>query len=568
MNHEELIPLIRKHALLNAIKYGGKAEVKSVVGKVLSERPDLRQMIQEIFRLSDAIVSEINSMSLFDQQNLARELGVQVLKEKVKEEKHLLPPLPNAHKYSKIRVRFAPNPDFAIHLGNSRAAILNDEYAKMYNGIFILRFEDTSPSVKPPMLEAYESIREDLKWLGINWQEEYIQSQRLEIYYDYAKRIIELDKAYICTCKPERFRKLLISSIPCPCRDLPVEEHLKRWEGMLSGAIKRGEAVMRIKTELNHPNPAVREWPAMRIDPKPHPLQGIKYRVWPLYNFACAIDDHLMGITHILRGKEHEINTIRQMYLYKYFGWEYPEVIHYGRLKIEGTMLSKSKMRQGIEEGKFMDWSDPRLGTIAALRKRGILPETIRQIILEVGIKPSEATISWKNLEAINRKILDPIAKRFIFIQDPIAIEIKYIPKEFQAKIPLHPDHPEWGNIEYKIGPGSNIVLVQSKDISCLSEGSIFRLMNLFNVKKISSSEYSFFSEDILAIKKFPIIQWLPYGVGIEISIIMRDGSKIKGIVDDHILKEDFPNNFQFYRFGFVRLYKVNEELIGYYSHD
>lgn len=570
MNNEEIISLIRKYALLNAIKYGGKADTKSVVGKVISERPDLRQMIQEILRLSDAIISEINSMALHDQQKLARNLGLQMSKEKVKEERHLLPPLPNVHKYPRVRVRFAPNPDFAIHLGNSRAAILNDEYAKMYNGIFILRFEDTSPSVKPPMLEAYESIREDLKWLGIDWKEEYIQSQRLEIYYDYAKRIIELSKAYICTCKPEIFRKLLTSGIPCPCRNLPVEEHLRRWEGMLSGATKRGEAVMRIKTELNHPNPAVREWPAMRIDPKPHPLQGTKYRVWPLYNFACAIDDHLMGITHILRGKEHEINTIRQRYLYEYFGWEYPEVIHYGRLKIEGTMLSKSKMRRGIEEGIFMDWSDPRLGTIAALRKRGILPETIRQIILEVGVKPSEATISWKNLEAINRKILDPIAKRFIFIQDPIAIEVKYIPKEFCAKIPFHPNHLEWGYIEYKISPNSSTILVQSKDVLSLNEGSVFRLMNLFNVRKISSTEYSFFSEDIADVKKFnsSIIQWLPYGVGIEISIVMKDGSKIKGIVDNHILEESFPNSFQFYRFGFVRVYKVDNELIGYYSHD
>ncbi|MEM0231857.1 MAG: glutamate--tRNA ligase [Candidatus Methanomethylicaceae archaeon] len=570
MSHEEIITLIKKHALINAIKYGGKAEVKAVVGKVLSERPDLKQMAQEIFKLSNIVVLEINSMNINEQQDLAKKLGIFISKEKPKEQKHILPPLPNAQKYTRIKVRFAPNPDFAIHLGNSRAAILNDEYAKMYNGIFILRFEDTSPSVKPPMIEAYDAIREDLKWLGINWHEEYIQSQRMEIYYDYAEKIIEINGAYVCTCNPESFRKLIASSIPCPCRELPVEEHLKRWSKMLNGEFKKGEAVMRIKTDLNHPNPAVRDWPAMRIDPKPHPLQGSKYRVWPLYNFACAIDDHLMGITHILRGKEHEINTIRQLYLYKYFGWEYPEVIHYGRLKIEGTILSKSKMRQGIEEGKFMDWSDPRLGTIAALRKRGILPDTIRQIIIEVGIKPSEATISWENLEAINRKILDPLTKRFIFLQEPITITIKGIPKNFEAKIPLHPDHPEWGFIKYKINSGSSVVLVQNKDVSELNNGAILRLMNLFNIKKISQTEFNYFSEDILDIKKLnsPIIQWLPHGVGVEISIIMKDGSIINGIVDDNVLKESLPNSFQFYRFGFVRLYKINNKLIGYYTHD
>lgn len=569
MSQEEIIALIKKHALVNAIRYGGKAEVKAVVGKVLSERPDLKQMAQEIFKLSNLIISEINSMSFVEQQELAKKLGISITKEKTKEQRHTLPPLPNVHKYARIKVRFAPNPDFAIHLGNSRAAILNDEYAKMYNGVFILRFEDTSPSVKPPMLEAYDAIREDLKWLGVDWHEEYIQSQRIEIYYDHAEKIIEMGGAYVCTCNPELFRKLVISSSPCPCRGLSVEEHLRRWDKMLSGVFKRGEAVMRIKTDLTHPNPAVRDWPAMRIDTKPHPLQGNKYRVWPLYNFACAIDDHLMGITHILRGKEHEINTIRQQYLYKYFGWEYPEVIHYGRLKIEGTILSKSKMRQGIEEGKFVDWSDPRLGTIAALRKRGILPETIRQIIIEVGIKPSEATISWENLEAMNRKILDPLAKRFVFLQDPIVITIKGIPRNFKAKIPIHPDRPEWGFVEYSVEAGSSKVLVQSKDVSELSDGAIFRLMNLFNVKKLSQNEYEYFSEDVLDAKKlnFPIIQWLPYGVGVEISIIMKDGSTINGLVDDNILKEPLPNSFQFYRFGFVRLYKVDNKLIAYYSH-
>ncbi|MCQ5362920.1 MAG: glutamate--tRNA ligase [Candidatus Methanomethylicia archaeon] len=567
---EDLRTILKKHALLNALKYDGKADVKAVVGKALSENPDLRKKAPEVFKVAEDVVAEINSMPLADQRVLAEALGVHIVKEKPKKEEHLLPPLPNVQKYSRVHVRFAPNPDSVIHLGNTRAALLSDEYAKMYRGVFILRFEDTSPSVKPPIPEAYEVIREDLRWLGVNWHEEYIQSERIPIYYEYAEKLIIMGSAYVCTCRPEEFRGMVIAKRPCPCRDLPPETHMKRWEGMLDGTIKKGGAVLRIKTDLTHPNPAIRDWPAMRIDTKPHPLQGKKYRVWPLYNFACGIDDHLMGITHILRGKEHEVNTQRQLYLYKYLGWEYPEAIHYGRLKIEGAILSKSKIRQGIESGIYKDWSDPRLGTIAALRKRGFLPETIRRLILEVGVKPSEAMISWDNLEAINRKLLDPITKRLIFVPDPVPLQIMGLPKEFVAQIPLHPDHPEWGNVAHKVSPSSNTIIVPSKDLSSLKQGAVFRLMNLFNVKLLNSSRCAFLSESVAEIKSLgaPIIQWLPKDAGTELSVIMPDAKVTQGLVDTKILNETLPSVFQFYRFGFVKVYREDSGLVGYYSHD
>ena len=565
----DLREILKKHALINALKYDGKANVKAVVGKALSENPALRKMVSEIFKIASDVVAEINAMSPTDQKSLAEVMGVSLVKEKPKKEEHILPPLPNVQKYSRVHVRFAPNPDSVIHLGNTRAALLSDEYAKMYRGIFTLRFEDTSPSVKPPIPEAYEVIREDLRWLGVDWHEEYIQSERIPIYYEYAEKLISMGNAYVCTCLPEHFREKILSKRPCPCRELTPETHLKRWEGMLDGTIKKGGGVLRIKTDLHHPNPAIRDWPAMRIDTKPHPLQGKKYRVWPLYNFACGIDDHLMGITHILRGKEHEVNTQRQLYLYKYLGWEYPEAIHYGRLKIEGAVLSKSKIRQGIESGIYKDWSDPRLGTIAALRKRGFLPETIRRLILEVGVKPSEAMISWDNLEAINRKLLDPVTKRFVFVPDPVTIQILDLPKEFLAQIPLHPDHPEWGNIIHKISPSSNKIIVPLKDISSIKQSSIFRLMNLFNVKLLDHSRCVFFSESVSDVKSLgiPIIQWLPKDAGTQLSVIMPDAQIKEGLVDQNILKESLPCTFQFYRFGFVKVYQEDPHLVGYYTH-
>jgi glutamyl-tRNA synthetase len=344
---------------------------------------------------------------------------------------------------------------------------------------------------------------------------------------------------------------------------------MKRWDDMLNGKTKMGGAVMRVKTDLKHPNPAIRDWPAMRIDTKPHPLQGRKYRVWPLYNFASGVDDHLMGVTHILRGKEHEVNMHRQIYLYRHFGWTYPEAIHYGRLKIEGTVLSKSKIRAGIEQGIYSDWSDTRLGTIAALRRRGFLPETIRRLIIEVGVKPSEALISWDNLEAINRKILDPVTRRYVFIQDPVELEILGLERSYTARIPLHPNHPEWGAKEYALSPEKNRIVLQRSDALGLATNSMLRLMNLFNVSLECEGKCRLVSEGVVEARAAgaAIVQWLPAGTGKPLTIVMQDAKTVNGTVEPSALEGELPATFQFYRFGFVRVIMEDGVAMGYYAH-
>jgi glutamyl-tRNA synthetase len=336
----ELKESIRKIALLNAVRHEGKAQTGPVMGKILGEKPELKTKVKELSALVNAIVQEVNSLSLKEQKRIVEEKWPEALvKEKVEEEKRL-PPLPNVDKYVQVVTRFSPNPDCVLHLGSARAIILCHEYARMYKGRFILRFEDTDPKLKRPVLEFYDRIREDLAWLGCKPDEEYIQSDRIPIYYEFAEKLLREGNAYVCTCPPENFRKKILAAQPCKCRNLPPEEQLERWQHMLKGDYKEGEAVFRVKTDLNHPNPAVRDWPALRIidsERYPHPRVGSKYHVWPLYNFACGLDDHLMGVTHIIRGKEHLTNMVRQEYMYKYLGWKYPEATHYGRLKITGA---------------------------------------------------------------------------------------------------------------------------------------------------------------------------------------------------------------------------------------
>ena len=561
--------LILKYALINAIQHGGKANPKAVIGKVLGSYPELRPKAREIVPLVNKIVEEVNSMSIEEQKTKLREIYPEFFEKK--EEKHRekkgLPPLPKAEK-GKVVTRFAPNPDGAFHLGNARAAILSHEYARMYDGKFILRFDDTDPKVKRPEPIFYEWIIEDLKWLGFKIDEIHYASDRLEIYYKYAKELIKMGKAYVCTCKPEEFRKLRDEGKACPHRDLPPEVQLEEWRKMLDGTYKEGEAVVRIKTDLNHPNPAVRDWPALRIIDNPdHPRTGDKYRVWPLYNFASAIDDHDLGVTHIFRGQEHAENETRQRYIYDYFGWEYPVTVHHGRLSIEGVILSKSKTRKGIQEGRYLGWDDPRLGTIRALKRRGILPEAIKELIVSVGLKRSDTTISWDNLAAINRKLIDPVANRYFFVADPIPMYIKGFEEEFTAKVPLHPDHPERGYRELKFMPEKPIY-VSKDDLELLKKSKYIRLKDLFNVKLLEVSEEKIVAEfDSIEYEKarehrWHMIHWIPEGK--ECEVIIPEGDEL--IVKKGLLEKDADvkvnDIVQFERFGFVRIDAIENGVV------
>ena len=576
----ELREEIRKIALLNAVKHDGKAQAGAVIGKILGERSELRSKVKEISALIHEVVVETNKLSPDEQKKIVEEKWPEALvREKVEEEKHL-PPLPNVGKYAQVVTRFSPNPDCVLHLGSARAIVLCYEYAKLYKGKFILRFEDTDPKIKRPVPEFYDKIREDLAWLDCKSNGEYIQSDRIPLHYEYAEKLLTEGNAYVCTCQPEAFRKRTLANQPCPCRNLTAEENLKRWQRMLRGAYEEGAAVLRVKTDLDHPNPAVRDWPAARvIDAKkhPHPRVGSKYYVWPLYNLACGVDDHLLGITHIIRGKEHLTNQVRQEFMYKHLGWKYPEAIHYGRLKITGAYLSKSKIIQGIREGLFKDWDDPRLATFAALRRRGVTPEAIKKMIIDIGPKTQDVVLSWENLYAYNRKILDPTAERFFFVQNPIELTVQKAPKEFDVKLHLHPEHPERGSREYIINPegenGEVNFWVSSKDVDGSKIGNIVRLMELFNIRiekaNIYSAEASFMSDSYDDAKKTKaqLIHWIPVGKDMPCKVVMQDAAVIEGVAEG-LCRELKPDMMiQFERFGFVRIDDVGKKLTVYYSH-
>ncbi|NLB75755.1 MAG: glutamate--tRNA ligase, partial [Crenarchaeota archaeon] len=331
--------------------------------------------------------------------------------------------------------------------------------------------------------------------------------------------------------------------------------------------------------ELDHPNPAIRDWPALRIidtNKYPHPRVGSKYFLWPLYNLAAGIDDHFMGITHIIRGKEHYTNMVRQKYMYTHLGWEYPEAIHYGRLKITGAALSKSKIVAGIQDGNYADFDDPRLGTFAALKKRGITPQAIKKMIIEVGIKPNDVTLSWENLYSHNRKILDASSNRYFFVSQPIELKVSGVPQIFQPKLPMHPEHPERGFREYTVKPeGTESVVslwVSQEDAKAMEQGQILRLIELFNIQITSVSESNveaiYTSESYEAVRKIKaqLIQWIPKGAEYVTQVVQQDATIVEGFAESACKKLKPDDIIQFERFGFVRVDEVTNKLVVYYA--
>lgn len=552
----DLEEIVYKHALLNAAKHKGNANPGAVMGSIMANEPELRSRAKEIGPLAGKIVAQVNGLSAEEQASEMEKFGVEV-QEKKKVKEVGLQELPGTHE--NIVLRFAPNPSGPLHIGHSRAAVPNAEYVKRHNGKLILRIEDTDP--KRVYEDAYEMIPEDLEWLGIHPDETVYQSDRFDIYYDYARQLIEKGAAYMCTCDGATFKELKDNCKACPCRDNSVEENLELWEKF--DTMEAGEAVLRVKTDINHKNPAIRDWVAMRLVDETHPRLGNKYRIYPMMNFSVAVDDHLMGMTHVLRGKDHLANSEKQKYLYDHMGWDLPEFIHYGRLKMEDIALSTSKALAGIEDGTYSGWDDPRLGTLRAIARRGIDPKTIYNLITEIGVKMADSAISWKKIYGLNRNYLEPIANRYFFVEDPQLIEVKgYGDGDVVIERPLHADHPDRGN---RLLSFNGSAYLAKSDIA----DGVFRLMDAVNVN-ISGEEITYNStsfEDARDIKA-KIIQWVPVEENVNVKIVMDDASVKEGIGEIALADLSVGDIVQFERVGFARLDEIrDDELIFYYAH-
>jgi glutamyl-tRNA synthetase len=288
---------------------------------------------------------------------------------------------------------------------------------------------------------------------------------------------------------------------------------------------------------------------------------GDKYVVWPLLDFEGAIEDHLLGMTHIIRGKDLMDSERRQKYVYDYLGWTYPHTSHWGRVKMhEFGKFSTSGLREAIEAGEYSGWDDPRLPTLRALRRRGIRPEALRKFFIDMGVGETDVSLSLDNLYAENRKLIDADANRYFFVWDPVRIEITGT-EPIVARPALHPS-VDRGSREIQVGSS---VLVCGQDIKDTKPGDLFRLKELYNIRITGEGTAEFAGHDIETIKQGGgrIIHWAPVD-GIPVRVLTPEG-EVTGIGEPGIATE-VDRVVQFERFGYVRIDSANGEVIAYFT--
>ena len=501
--------LIRKYSLANAIKYEGKANPGNVLGKIMGEHPEARKKSDEVKQQVIAVCEGINALSLGEQKKILFSLAPELLEEKEVKKKEIIKALHNVVP-GKVVMRFEPSPSGPMHIGHTYPLMLNYAYCKLYDGKLILRIADTnSDNIYDP---AYEMLIADFHWLCPDVKKEVVvQSDRMEIYYKYASKLIQEMHAYVCTCTGDEFRVYSAKKTPCPCREKGRNQHEKSWAGMLDGTIEEGGAVVRLKTDIAHPNPAMRDFPLLRINESEHPRQGKKYRVWPLLNFAVAIDDHDMGLTHVLRGKDHFDNTKRQKYIFDYFGWTNPHYIHIGRINFEGIRLKTTITRHEIEEGTYDDWDDLRLPFLPALRRRGYQPHAFERYALSVGVtmndKSVEANEFFKTINFFNKEKIEPTSNRYFFVENPKEITVSQAPMQ-SVELDLHPDYKKGG----RHFETTDTFLISQEDYEGMLNGELIRFMDCLNFRK-RMEDFIFVSVSYVDFKKEngkKIIHWLP----------------------------------------------------------
>ncbi len=335
-------------------------------------------------------------------------------------------------KHDTIITRFPPEPNGYLHIGHAKSICLNFGLAKEFNGNVNLRFDDTNP-VKEDV-EYVNSIKEDVQWLGFNWTNLYFASNYFEQMYERAVLLIKKGKAYVCDLNAEQMREyrgsLTEPGKESPYRNRSIEENLELFEKMKNGEFGDGEKVLRAKIDMTSPNINLRDPAIYRISHSHHHNTGDKWCIYPMYAFAHPLEDAIEGITHSLCSLEFEDQ--RPLYDWVVAECEMPEVprqIEFARLNLTNTVMSKRKLKQLVDEGVTDGRDDPRMPTIAGLRRRGYTPEAIRNFCNEIGVAKADSTVDSQMLDYFVREDLQPKAPLAMGVLKPLKLVITNYPE-------------------------------------------------------------------------------------------------------------------------------------------
>ena len=333
----------------------------------------------------------------------------------------------------RVHTRFPPEPNGYLHIGHAKSIILNSGMAKEFGGLFNLRFDDTNPSKEE--VEYVESIKEDVKWLGADWEDRlFFASDYFEQMYEYAVQLIKKGKAYVCDLTPEQIRETrgtpAIPGTPSPWRDRSVEENLDLFQRMRDGEFPEGSKTLRAKIDMASPNFNLRDPVMYRIVAASHHRQGNKWHIYPMYDWAHGLEDSIEGITHSICTLEFEQHRPLYDWFLDQLGVYHPQQIEFARLNLTYTVMSKRKLLELVKNNYVEGWDDPRMPTICGLRRRGYTPEALRLFCQTIGVAKFNSTIDATVLENSVREVLNRDAQRRMAVLDPIKLVIDNYPDD------------------------------------------------------------------------------------------------------------------------------------------
>ena len=379
----------------------------------------------------------------------------------------------------RVHTRFPPEPNGYLHIGHAKAICLDFGVAEEYGGKYNLRMDDTNP-VKED-IEYINAIQEDIRWLGFDWEGRlYFASDYFDQMYEYAVQLIKKGKAYVCDLTADEIREyrgtLTEPGKESPYRDRSIEENLDLFERMRAGEFPDGSKTLRAKIDMSSPNFSLRDPVMYRIVHASHPHTGDKWCIYPMYDFAHCIEDSIERITHSLCTLEFENNRP----LYDWFLDElevyHPRQIEFARLNLTGTVMSKRKLLQLVNEGHVSGWNDPRMPTLSGMRRRGYTPEAIRNFCDRIGVAKANSTIDMALLEHVLREDLNERAPRMMAVLNPLKVVIENYPEgqveEFEV-----PDYPQdEARTETRMVPFSREIYIERDDFMEDPPKKYFRL--------------------------------------------------------------------------------------------
>lgn len=383
-----------------------------------------------------------------------------------------------SEKHKEIITRFPPEPNGYLHIGHAKSIVLNFELADEFKGKTNLRFDDTNPTKEDT--EYVESIKEDIKWLGYQWDNLYFASDYFEEMYNRAVLLIKKGLAFVCDLNGEEIREhrgtLTKPGKESPYRNRTVEENLDLFARMRNGEFKDGEKVLRAKIDMSSPNINMRDPIIYRISHTEHHNTGNKWCVYPMYDFAHPIEDAIEGITHSICTLEFEDHRPLYDWVVKECEMEEtPRQIEFARLNITNTVMSKRKLKALVDAKVVDGWDDPRMPTISGLRRRGYTPEAIRNFCREIGVAKADSTVDEQLLEHFIREDLSSKAPRTMGVLRPLKVVITNYPDNQVEMLDIenNPDDPSMGTRQV---PFSREIYIEQEDFMEEPPKKYFRL--------------------------------------------------------------------------------------------